>query len=223
MKEKLFFPFMHDAGKSATGGHHFSMVHAALTVLKHRDCFIGSFQHPCPATNGNMATHYFLESNCDRMVIIDLDIMFDPAQLEMLLSHDVPIVAGVYPKKQLGLHLNMQAIHRLDFADEPSADGVEPLVEVEWTARGFMAIRREVFEKMEHESPIFDMDGMLAREYWRALPGGHSEDKEFCQHWRKLGGKVLVDQRICVRHEGTVVYPIPGTYKLKEELKSEAA
>jgi len=85
-----------------------------------------------------------------------------------------------------------------------------------------MTIHRSVFEAMEHESPIVDIEGAIMREYWRTLPGGHSEDKEFCQHWRKLGGKILVDQRLCVQHEGSVLYPIPGTFKLKDENQKAA-
>lgn len=221
-REKLFIPFMDNGSKSVTALNHFSMVHAALTTLKDRDCLIGSFSHPCPAATGNYATHQFLESDCDRMVIVDLDIMFSPKQLELLISHDVPIVAGVYPKKQLGLTLNLQVLNKNDFAETVDDQMENPLVEVEWVARGFMTIHRSVFEAMEHESPIVEMEGMILREYWRTLPGGHSEDKEFCHHWRKLGGKVLVDQRLCVQHEGSALYPIPGTYKLKSETKQAA-
>ena len=222
MREKLFIPFMDNGGKSATARHHFDMMLAALTTLKDRDIALGSYSHPCPAATGNYATHDFLESNCDRMVIVDLDISFTPRQLDLLLSHDVPVVAGVYPKKQLGLTLNLQVLDKNDFADDVDKQDANPLVEVEWVARGFMTIHRSVFEKMEDESPIVDMDGMILREYWRTLPGGHSEDKEFCQHWRKLGGKVFVDQRLCVQHEGSAMYPIPGTFKIKEQ-KEKAA
>jgi len=212
MKEKLFIPFMDNGSKSVTAHNHFSMVFAALTALKGRDVALASFSHPCPAATGNYATHHFLESNCDRMVIVDLDIQFTPKQLEMLLSHEVPIVAGVYPKKQPGLTLNLQVLNKNHFAVDDAEIQANPLVEVEWVARGFMTIHRSVFEAMEHESPIVDMDGSIVREYWRTLPGGHSEDKEFCQHWRKLGGKILVDQRLCVQHEGSILFPIPGTY-----------
>jgi len=222
MKEKLFIPFMDNGSGSVTASNHFCMVLAALTALKERDCAIGRFSHPCPAATGNFATHQFLESNCDRMVIVDLDIMFTPAQLELLISHEVPIVAGVYPKKQLGLTLNMQVLDKNAFAENVEAQNANPLVEVEWVARGFMTIHRSVFEAMEHESPIVDIEGAIMREYWRTLPGGHSEDKEFCQHWRKLGGKILVDQRLCVQHEGSAVYPIPGTFKLKDDNQKAA-
>ena len=215
-KEKLFIPFMDNGGKSATARHHFDMMFAALTVLKDRDVAIASYSHPCPAATGNYATHDFLESNCDRMVIVDLDISFTPQQLALLIGHEVPLVAGVYPKKQLGLTLNLQVLNKNDFAEDVEGQEANPLVEVEWVARGFMTIHRSVFEKMEDESPIVEMDGSIVREYWRTLPGGHSEDKEFCLHWRKLGGKVLVDQRLCVQHEGSAMYPIPGTLKLKE-------
>lgn len=216
-KEKLFIPFMDNGSKSVTALNHFSMVHAALTTLKDRDCAISSYSHPCPAATGNYATHDFLESNCDRMVIVDLDIMFTPEQLKLLIGHDVPLVAGVYPKKKLGLTLNLQVLNKNDFAEDAEGQQANPLVEVDWVARGFMSIHRSVFEKMEHESPIVEMDDSILREYWRMLPGGHSEDKEFCHHYRKLGGKVLVDQRLCLQHEGSVLYPIPGTYKLKTE------
>lgn len=54
-------------------------------------------------------------------------------------------------------------------------------------------------------------DGKPIVEFWKTMPGGHSEDFDFCDRWRALGGKILVDQRITAQHEGSVVYPISGT------------
>ena len=48
----------------------------------------------------NRVANDFIRSDCDELVIIDIDITFTGEQLRRLLEHDVPLVYGIYPKKE---------------------------------------------------------------------------------------------------------------------------
>lgn len=178
--------------------------------MRNRQIVTEPISYPYPDGAMNIATMEFLDSGCDEMLIIDTDIVFRPMDVERLLSHDVPVVAGLYPKKRLGLEFPCQKLHR-DFDANPHEN---PLLEVASTARGFMRIKRQVFELLapKVDTYIDDDTGKVCRQFWKTLPGGHSEDFNFCKMWRDIGGSVYVDQRITLGHEGTAVYPIEGTY-----------
>lgn len=165
----------------------------------------------------------FMYSDCDEMLIIDLDITFTRKHIEMLLSHDVPLVYGIYPKKQ---------------ADTPPClctfeDGVRDvpgndiLKEVRRAGRGFMRVKRDVFEAMKEEScgPAlrFHNHGRIEWQFFKSgyVIGGYSaldnnardkdgyflrewisEDWYFCERARELGIKTLIDPRITLGHIG---------------------
>ncbi len=182
-----------------------------LNAMSGRDFEWTRVGYPYPEGARNIATHEFLESKCDRMLMIDGDMVFTREHVNMILSHDVPIVGGVYCKKKLGLHLVLDSDSV--FSKTPMAANVNPLVEVNWTGTGFMMIHRSVFEKMKPNAPECEMEGMRMNAFWRNELGGHGEDVNFCNAWRALGGKVFVDQRCTLQHEGHAVYPIPGTFQ----------
>jgi len=201
-----FLPIIDNGGGMIRADYAACLLHA----MSNRNIEWSRIGYPYPDGSRNIATHEFLESKCDKMFFIDTDIIFDRKHVDMILSHDEPIVAGLYPKKKRGLELVVSTEKR--FAQDPNKEGVDPLVRVDWVGTGFMCIRRDVFEAMEHESPEFELEGQKMREYWRCLPGGHSEDREFCEHFRALGGAVYVDQRVTLKHEGIAIYPIAGTF-----------
>lgn len=159
-----------------------------------------------------MATARFLEGDCDEMIVLDTDEAWMPKSLAYLLQHDEPLVFGLYPKKQPGLIFPCNPLPGLEdvFAD----DGGPALREVAHCARGFMRIHRSVFDKMKPHVPVVPdtFSGGEQYEFWRCMPGGHSEDFAFCDKWRALGGRILVDRRIFVQHQGPILFPIPGTY-----------
>ncbi len=192
-----------------------SFANACLTVLQGYDVSLMHLSFPYCDGAMNIASNAFLDSGCDEMIVIDTDIVFKPAQLAWLLEHDEPLVFGLYPKKQPGLEFPIEGLTLENpFSPNPHAPGVPPLVEIKRAAKGFMRIKREVFEELAPLVPEY-FDGHLGRvayEFWRVLPGGHSEDFAFCDKWRATGGHVLVDQRITAQHEGSAVYPIPGTF-----------
>lgn len=177
----------------------------------------GIFSNPSPTMTGNAFTNEFLLSDCDAMLLIDADLIFQPQHVDFLFSHDIPFVGGLYPQGKPGLHFPVQFIgDENPFRKHELDNTCSPLVEVKRVARGFTLYKREVFEKMIEAGIAHKyFDEQTHREqhlFWDDLPGGHSEDFRFCDKWRSIGGKVMVDQRIVLQHEKTAIYPIKGTY-----------
>lgn len=174
------------------------------------------FSSPYPSAGANIAAHYFLKSGCEWLWLQDVDIVYTPQHLRWLLSHNVPWVGGIVPKRVLGLELAIFPYEPL--AEDPHAEGINPLVDAA-CGRGFVLIHRNVFETCKSHVPVYMDDqeagedaGTMRYEFFRSKPGGHSEDFALCELYRKLGGKTYIDQRITLQHEGSAVYPIPGTY-----------
>lgn len=170
----------------------------------------------------NLATQRFLESDNEEMIVIDTDVIFKPSDLEMLLSHDLPLVYGLYPLKKPGLIF--PAIPLLGDGYPFAEDGRGALREVAACARGFMRIHRSVFESLiPHVDRVFAAHSSSEQYiFWKNLPGGHSEDFGFCELYRANGGKIMVDSRICCQHEGSAVYPIAGTFEPVKRVEEAA-
>lgn len=202
----LFFPVIDNGmGLSRT-----SWAISMISALSGRDAILRAISYPYPDGAMNIATQDFLESTADEMVVIDTDLVFQRRDLDWLLEHDEPLVFGIYPKKELGLNYPIQPLP--DHPDPFQDPG--PLCEMACSARGFMRVHRSVFETL---APLVlrYTDAQTGREqsqFWRTMPGGHSEDFAFCELWRAAGGRILVDKRICLQHEGSAVYPIAGTF-----------
>jgi len=155
--------------------------------------------------NMDLAVHYFLQTECDEMIVIDTDLVFTRDQLVMLMSHKEPLVFGLYPKRKIDFDLPIRTLP--DNPEPFNAPG--PLCEVACAARGFMRVHRSVFEKMAPHVPVHsDAENGPIRIFWPLAPGGTSEDFAFCTAWRGMGGKILVDKRIIVQHAGQVLFPL---------------
>ncbi len=212
MKESLYVPIIDNGGGMSRSSWGLSMFMLGMSpAMAGRKVIVEGISFPYPDGALNIATASFMESGCDRMLIIDTDEVFKPSDVEALLSHGEPFVCGIYPKKKPGLEF---PIVPLD-GDNPFAeDGRPPLRKVARCARGFSSIHRSVFKAMQPHVEKYVCAQTEKEEflYWKTLPGGHSEDFAFCDLWRKLGGKVLVDISVRVIHEGSASYPIAGTY-----------
>ena len=197
---KLFFPIVDNGlGLSRTSWGVSMFALGISSALDNCEITVESLSYPYPDGAMSIVTKLFMESDAERMITIDTDLIFTPRDVSMLLSHDVPFVAGIYPKKVRQLEFPIEPLDPNTtpselFAPDPFAPGVEPLVEVKSTARGFTNIHRSVFETCGSQ--------------WKNMPDGSSEDFELCQRMRAAGIKVLIDQRILLRHEGSAVYPL---------------
>ena len=162
----------------------------------------------------------FLASDATHLLFIDSDLIFSPEHVDRIAAHaarGVPIVAGLYPKKQraLGWVCNV-----LEPCPEPDKHDLQP---VKYAGTGFLCIAREVFEAMMAAYPEarYDPDDGDAwdRDLWEFFPVGIrecpetgrrrllSEDWWFCQRARDLGYEVMMDTRIVLKHVGQFIYP----------------
>lgn len=214
----IFLPVIDNGmGLSRTSWAVSMMALCKSNVFRDRAIDICSVSFPYPDGALNKATNIFMQSGAEEMLIIDTDIIFSPQHVEWLLSHSEPFVAGIYPLKTPGLYFPCKWLTEENpCAVDPHAPEVKPLVEVVHVARGFCRIKREVFETMMYGDGLMiytdPQSGKESFEYWKTRIGGDSEDFDFCHRYRALGGKVFVDQRVVTQHEGSAVYPIPGTF-----------
>lgn len=159
----------------------------------------------------------------DWLFFVDTDIIFSPADLDLLyqlaLSKGPGIYAGTYPLKTIRPKIVFNAIPGAQIG----SDGVIPVREA---GTGFMMIHRQVFEKMKAAYPQNDyvadngdLGGPTAtRHDWfqvgvkRDLAGNNprylSEDWYFCAKWMDMGGVILMQTKICANHIGTVSFPL---------------
>lgn len=95
----------------------------------------------------NQICSKFLESDFDELLMIDSDIIYNPANVNRIASHNEPIVAAFYPKKAPGK--TVWVANRTSTGGPLSTGADERgLVKVETIGTGFMKIQRKVLEKM---------------------------------------------------------------------------
>lgn len=164
----------------------------------------------------NTLTGYFLRSDCTHLLFIDSDLVFSGEHIARLVAHDVDLVAGFYPKKKDG------ALEWVcNVLPEPTQADERGLQSVRYMGTGFMLVRRNVFEAMiealgKEIAYTADETGHQEWDFWgvgvhRFADGSRrflSEDWMFCQRWLDLGGQVLADTRVILRHVGAATYPL---------------
>jgi hypothetical protein len=175
------------------------------------------------ARSRNQLTAAFLRSDCTHLMFIDCDLVFNAAQVLRLIDHDLPVVGGLYPKKQDG-KLEW-VINTLPQQGAPEKTG---LCAVKYVGTGFMCIKREVFEAMRDAYPDsryradygnremeFDFWPMSVYRKNQEDEGRYlSEDWYFCQRWLDMGGKIYADSKVLLRHVGTAIYPLQAQQPL---------
>lgn len=156
----------------------------------------------------NRLVRDFLESDCEQIVFLDVDVSWTAADLDKLIEHEPDIVAGVYPRRADEQPFPVKPLPGERWADK---DG---LVEVEGVPTGFLKIRRKVFEALYETVPTHrssdDTPGRMPIPviFERTLNGNSrvGGDIEFCRKARKIGFKVYVDPMMALGHQGVKHY-----------------
>lgn len=177
-------------------------------------------------------TNFLADKDATDLVMIDSDVGWEPGGLIKLLSHDVDLVAGAYPKRQEPITFMFRSAR--DDGQELVGDPATGLIEVWGMPGGFMRMKRSMVERMvEHYGPELNAldnwvpGGTVCRvfdPYWIKTPTGNrvlAEDYAFCQRWRDIGGKVFMDASISMAHIGTKAYA--GKLGMFREQAKEAA
>lgn len=217
MTRKLFVPICDNGGGAVKGNY----VLCLMAAFKGMDVQVARVTDSHANRQCNKMANDFLKTDCDRMLIIDTDIIFTRRHIDNLLSHDVELVYGIYPKK------DERGDPCLCTFYETPLDG--DLATVRRCGRGFMLVKRSLIERMKEDNggpalryhnhgkiewdffpsgPVtgefsalegVDADGYPMREWI-------SEDWFFCERARALGVPTLVDVRIDLDHEGGKIF-----------------
>ena len=163
----------------------------------------------------DILTAKFLRTKYSHILWLDADVDWKAEDVLRLLSHDKDIVCGIYPKKRFPIEYPIVWTEDDKDADE---DG---LVEIVGAGAGFLLIKREVMEKMVEAYPekkyiahdaIQEKDQYLDLEVyglWDTYIENEiffGEDIAFLERWRAIGGKVLLDTKVYLKHIGSYTY-----------------
>lgn len=185
-----------------------SSLFASVAELPHRldmEIFAGN----CHVDDSrNRLVRDFLETDCEQLIFLDVDVSWQPEHLKRLVEYDRDIVAGVYPRRADEQPFPVKPLPGERWSD---ADG---LVEVEGVPTGFLKIKRRVFEALSniatHHRSSDDAPGRstIPIIFERALNGMSrvGGDIEFCRKARSAGFKVYVDPMMELGHQGIKHY-----------------
>ena len=107
----------------------------------------------------NTFVKLFLESDCSHLFFIDADLKWEARAFISLLQANLPICAGVYPKRQSPEEFPVRFITKNDIpwvtksGDPDSGPADSGWVQCERVPGGFLCIRRDVIEMMVANSP----------------------------------------------------------------------
>ncbi len=219
---KLYVPISTDSNDSVKRGYAVAMI----TELAGCEVCIEEMGDSHADRACNKMANAFLKSDCDAMLIIDCDIVFRRADIEKMMAHltrGVKAVWGTYPKKNLDAE---PCVCTFGDVPEPDKNG---LVTVRRSGRGFLMVKREVFEKLKEENGgpalryhnhgeiqwSFFWSGIALPEHSAMTGEGErewiSEDWQFCETIRThLGIPTLLDSSIVLGHVGSHTFRFGG-------------
>lgn len=159
-----------------------------------------------------IAAEFLARPNASHLVFIDGDIIWRAEDVVRLIAHDVPVIAGLYPKKKYPIEFVVHPAYTAD--GKMNRNQRTGAVQVANVGTGFLCIKREVFEQLAASGmvdKIERMDGISAAvlqhlyDYFPVFVDHGvllSEDYGFCARWRATGGEVWVDPAIVLGHVG---------------------
>lgn len=153
-----------------------------------------------------------LREGATKLMWIDADIAFDPADVDRLLAHDKPVTCGIYPKKggrALTSHV-LPGTKELVFGKEGG------LVEIMYAAGGFTLVDAAVYTTMREKLALPTCNAQFGAPftpYYQPMvkdtPEGAwylAEDYAFSERARQCGFGVFADTSIRLRHIGRYAY-----------------
>ena len=179
----------------------------------------------------NNLVHEFIKSKADVLLFVDADEGFNPHDVIKMLESDKDIIGGIYPMKNINWENIRKAVKEgkqnlsdfsgffaLNMLPGVSTFRLDHPVEVTEVATGLMAIKREVFEKLEPfcskyalngQDASFDFDNMVTEYFATSITEEGillSEDYHFCRLYRKHGGQVYAAPCVQVDHAGEYIF-----------------
>jgi hypothetical protein len=155
------------------------------------------------------------------LIFVDRDITFEPYQIDLILEDlqaGYDYVGGAYPVKD-GSYLASWAKGGIEFDNT-----VKP---IQWLSSGFTGMTRKLLQKMVKQ---LDLPLLHKGERMEFYPFGEqirykiddiwmwlSEDYDFCNKVRDVGGEVYLDTRVTVGHVGVKLVTIKDVLKNQEK------
>ena len=151
----------------------------------------------------NMAVNKFLKSDATDLLFVDADVACKPEYFPLIARQEVPLVAGIYPKK------SEQRSWPLDLLGWKVIIDSRGLMSVNGLPTGFMRINRKVFDKMREAGVapkyVDPLEGEM-HAYFQTVVEKEifwGEDYNFCRRWREIGGKCYAIPDLDFCHIGT--------------------
>lgn len=164
-----------------------------------------------PRARNTLVAKFLSRPDSTHLVFIDGDVSWEPWQLLVLINRQLDIVGGLYSIKSLPIRWVLNTFP----GAEETEDGLHQVSKI---GCGFLAIKRDVFEKLaSHESvkPYkndvgldSNLDTYLRTYFDTSVSDGVylSEDWTFCDRWTQMGGKIYVDKRVMLGNIGAFQY-----------------
>lgn len=149
----------------------------------------------------NLIAHYSIENHYDYVFCIDYDMSFPKDTLKKLLSHDKPLVTGLYIQRIPGEH-NIE-LYRLteNGHTRPNISELKNMMEpIDGCGFGCVLIKTEVFKSVGY--PYFTYHHAIRME------DTLSEDVDFCNKVREKGFEMWADTTIRCGHHGQTVFEV---------------
>jgi hypothetical protein len=166
-----------------------------------------------------------VDAGFERLLFIDSDMVFKPADVAALEAHDLPIVCGAYIKKDMSGFAHQFAVRENVWF---GAGG--QLIEARAVGMGFTMITATALAVITEKCRLkyyLRHNGQIAYPWFmpttaviEGLRVYRSEDYSFCDRAVKAGFKIMCDTSLILGHVGQRVYTIPDLGKLVVDQRS---
>ena len=152
----------------------------------------------------------FNGQNFDLWITIDSDIIFTPQQIIELIesTEEHPVVAGMYRMSDLTHYAfvkdwDVEYFKKHGTFQFSTPEEIEKCkkkyISVSYSGMGFMAIKKEVFDKMKY--PYFDAELQIINcDDGKILRDLCSEDVAFCKNIINAGYEIMINTNLRVGH-----------------------
>jgi len=150
------------------------------------------------------------------MLFIDSDVWWEPGSIERLVSHDVDLILGAYPRRKAGAGFAIRTLPGPQLLVNPKTGAYDPqgILEIAGGPSGMMLISRACMEKMVtsysdlwYADPevstgkSYNLFEFAVRDHERM-----GEDLHFCRMFRAVGGRVWTDPHLKLHHNGDTTF-----------------
>lgn len=155
----------------------------------------------------NKLVHEFLQTDFRYLFFIDADIEFQADDIAKLWNRQAPCICAAYPMKRPDAPLSAWRQGKIcEITDDD-----KEIFEVDYAGTGFMLVSRETIlsmQKQYQETKHTEAEGEMYALFDTIIHDDTylSEDYTFCKRYRDMGGQILLDPTIKLKHWGQTAY-----------------